>query len=52
MLCNAWVLGSDTNWEGEFSESVFSSSIESEDFSSAHYFFQKEREKVGWKRAC
>jgi len=26
MLCNAWVLGSDTNWGEEFSESVFSSS--------------------------
>jgi len=26
MLCNAWVLGSDTNWGGAFSEFVFSSS--------------------------
>jgi len=26
MLCNAWVLGSDTNWGEEFDETVFSSS--------------------------
>jgi len=50
MLCNAWVLGSDTNWGGEFSESVFSSSKQrAKIFLLLTISFRKKEKKSGGK---
>ena len=51
MLCNAWVLGSDTNWGEEFGETVFSSSSKqrAKIFLLLTVSFRKKEKKSGGK---